>query len=276
MSNFQININNFSNGQIDTTNPQDPKWEGTGIFDVIIKAANENIKIQHKTSRITGAEYAEVYLGTMQSAISEAMKFLLAKEITEKEISLKDSQIIGSGFDNQVKAQQVAESTYRVANILPKELEQITAQIVGYGYDNQVKAQQVLESTYKVEELLPAELLQLQKQVDVIERGMVEQELTGAKQREVLVVDKGIKSYQLSDILPKEAILLTEQKETADAQQLVLAKDLEIKEVQKQVAYVERVIKDKEAAVLGLDNVVKLREASRANGTYVYVPAYEE
>ena len=136
MSNFQIDIKDFSNGQIDTTNPQDPSWEGTGIFDTIIKAANENIKIQHKTSRITGAEYAEVYLGTMQSAISEAMKFLLAKEITEKEISLKEEQI--------------------------------------------------------------------------------------------------------------------------------------------KTAYVERVIKDKEAAVLGLDNVIKLREASRANGAYVYVPAYEE
>ena len=136
MSSFQIDINDFSNGQIDTTNPQDPKWNGTGIFDIIMKAANENIKIQNQTSRITGAEYAEVYLGTMQSAIAEAMKFLLVKEITEKEISLKEEQI--------------------------------------------------------------------------------------------------------------------------------------------KTAYVERVIKDKEAAVLGLDNVIKLREASRANGTYVYVPAYEE
>ena len=96
MSNFQIDINDFSNGQIDNTNPQDPKWEGTGIFDVIIKAANENIKIQHKTSRITGAEYAEVYLGTMQSAISEAMKFLLVKEITEKDIALKEVDIVNN------------------------------------------------------------------------------------------------------------------------------------------------------------------------------------
>ena len=82
MSSFQIDIKDFSNGQIDSTNAQEPKWEGTGIFDVIIKAANENIKIQHKTSRITGAEYAEVYLGTMQSSISEAMRFLLVKGIT--------------------------------------------------------------------------------------------------------------------------------------------------------------------------------------------------
>ena len=88
-----IDINDFSNGSIDTSNPQDPKWNGTGVFDIIMKAANENIKIQNQTSRITGAEYAEVYLGTMQSAISEAMKFLLAKEITEKDIALKEVEI---------------------------------------------------------------------------------------------------------------------------------------------------------------------------------------
>ena len=96
MSSFQIDINDFSNGQINNTNPQEPRWEGNGIFDVIIKAANENIKIQHKTSRITGAEYAEVYLGTMQSAISESMKFLLVKGITEKDIALKEVDIVNN------------------------------------------------------------------------------------------------------------------------------------------------------------------------------------
>ena len=93
MSNFQIDINDFSNGQIDSTNPQEPKWEGTGVFDIIIKAANENIKIQHKTSRITGAEYAEVYLGTMQTAISEAMKFVLQKNNLIKDEELKQANI---------------------------------------------------------------------------------------------------------------------------------------------------------------------------------------
>ena len=120
MSSFQIDIKDFSNGQIDNTNSQEPKWEGTGIFDVIIKAANENIKIQHKTSRITGAEYAEVYLGTMQSAISEAMKFLLAKEITEKEISLKEAHIKTAYVERVIKDKEAAalgmDKVVKVAN----------------------------------------------------------------------------------------------------------------------------------------------------------------
>ena len=103
-----VDINDFSNGSIDNSNPQEPKWEGTGIFDVIIKAANENIKIQHKTSRITGAEYAEVYLGTMQSAISEAMKFILNKKTIEKGLEAQDVSIA-------ISEVQLAENTEKWA-----------------------------------------------------------------------------------------------------------------------------------------------------------------
>ena len=88
-----VDINDFSNGSIDNSNPQEPKWEGTGVFDIIMKAANENIKIQNQTSRITGAEYAEVYLGTMQTAISESMKFLLNKDQIIKDLEVKQANI---------------------------------------------------------------------------------------------------------------------------------------------------------------------------------------
>ena len=125
MSNFQIDINDFSNGQIDNTNPQEPKWEGTGIFDVIIKAANENIKIQHKTSRITGAEYAEVYLGTMQSAISEAMKFVLQNDTLAKELELKQAQIAKINAERDLVNAQIAAFGAQQA----KELELKQAQI---------------------------------------------------------------------------------------------------------------------------------------------------
>lgn len=88
-----VDINDFSNGSIDNSNPQDPKWEGTGVFDIIMKAANENIKIQNQASRITGAEYAEVYLGTMQTAISEAMRFMLNRDQSTKDLEVKQANI---------------------------------------------------------------------------------------------------------------------------------------------------------------------------------------
>ena len=132
-----VDINDFSNGSIDVSNPQDPKWDGTGVFDIIMKAANENIKIQNQTSRITGAEYAEVYLGTMQSAISEAMKFLLNKPGIEKGLEAQDVSIaisevqlaentekwaIQRGILQNQKEMSDIDVAYKEANVL-KDLE---------------------------------------------------------------------------------------------------------------------------------------------------------
>ena len=132
-----IDINDFSNGSIDASNPQDPKWDGTGVFDVIMKAANENIKIQNQTSRITGAEYAEVYLGTMQSAISEAMKFILNRPGIEKGLEAQDVSIaisevqlaentekwaIQRGILQNQKEMSDIDVAYKEANVL-KDLE---------------------------------------------------------------------------------------------------------------------------------------------------------
>ena len=143
MSSFQIDIKDFSNGQIDSTNAQEPKWEGTGIFDVIIKAANENIKIQHKTSRITGAEYAEVYLGTMQSAISEAMKFLLIKEITEKDIALKEVEIANNVIsgENLIKQGELIEEQIKTSKIDRVMKDKQTAML---GMDGVMKKQNLI------------------------------------------------------------------------------------------------------------------------------------
>ena len=104
-----VDINDFSNGSIDNSNPQDPKWVGTGVFDIIMKAANENIKIQNQTSRITGAVYAEVYLGTMQTAISEAMKFLLQNDTLAKELELKQAQIAKINAERDLANAQLAK-----------------------------------------------------------------------------------------------------------------------------------------------------------------------
>lgn len=145
-----VDINDFSNGSIDVSNPQDPKWDGTGVFDIIMKAANENIKIQNQTSRITGAEYAEVYLGTMQSAISEAMKFLLNKPGIEKGLEAQDVSIAISevqlaentekwalqrGILQNQKEMSDIDVAYKEANVLKdleirdKQIESATADI---------------------------------------------------------------------------------------------------------------------------------------------------
>ena len=132
-----IDINEFSNGSINTSNPNMPYWSGTGVFDEIIAAVNGNIKIQFDTGRITGAEYAQAYVASLQSAMSEAMKFVLNKQSIEKDLEVKDIQIALSetqlaesaekwAIQKQVLENQLAmsnvDANYKEANAL-REME---------------------------------------------------------------------------------------------------------------------------------------------------------
>lgn len=89
----EILFEDFSDGSINAVDPVNPVWEGTGIFDQLMMAVNGNIQVQFDSGRIKGGDYANVYLGSMQTAINEAMKFVLNKQLLEKQIEAQDVQI---------------------------------------------------------------------------------------------------------------------------------------------------------------------------------------
>lgn len=54
--------------------------EGSGTFDTIMRAINAHLKNEFDKSRITGAEYAKVYLGSMEAALGNSVQFLLQRD----------------------------------------------------------------------------------------------------------------------------------------------------------------------------------------------------
>ena len=103
---IELDFKDFSNGHIDTTSTDAPVWEGTGVFDELMKAINGNIQVQYDSGRIKGSEYATVYLGSMQAAISEAMKFVLTKDQIVKDLEVKAVQIEATEADILIKQEQ--------------------------------------------------------------------------------------------------------------------------------------------------------------------------
>ena len=101
-----INFEDFSNGVVDYTNPALPEWSGSGVFDKLMHAINGNILVQYESGRIKGPEYAQVYLGSMQTAVVEAMKFMLTKEQIAKDLDLKQAQIDKLNDDKLTSAKQ--------------------------------------------------------------------------------------------------------------------------------------------------------------------------
>ena len=101
-----IDFEDFSNGVVDHTNPALPEWSGSGVFDKLMHAINGNILVQYESGRIKGPEYAQVYLGSMQTAVVEAMKFMLTKEQIDKDLDLKQAQIDKLNDDKLTSAKQ--------------------------------------------------------------------------------------------------------------------------------------------------------------------------
>ena len=116
---IEIDFESLSNGSINNIDPQNIFWDGDGILDKMLKVINLNIKIQYDDGRLKGTEYAEVYLGAMQSALSESIKFLLNKDLIEK-------QIEGMDVKTAIDEVQLAENSEKWAiqkQVLENQLE---------------------------------------------------------------------------------------------------------------------------------------------------------
>lgn len=289
---------------------------GTGVFDKLMESINSQIETQYLNNRITGADYANVYLGSVQAALSQSIQFTLQEQLTE-------AQVEGVLADNVLKAKQL--------ELAAKDLE--------------IK-------TYELANTLPAQLAKLQKDTDVTERQMLETEATGTKQRTLLDTEEEAKQYEVDNILPvqleklqeeidllqtqesemlldgtKKRLIMDEQIETENLQQVILGTEEELKTAQKdevlasttrndteledrllttakqrlaideeiesankqqliadaqiKSAYADRILKDKQAAKLGLDTVMKRSEDAKQTAldndtSFVYTPNYEE
>ena len=96
-----ILISDISNGSISTGADNKYIWTGSGIFDKLMIAVNGNIKVQFDNGHINTADYANVYLGALQSAIQSSMDFLLKEKLVVAQTTTEAS-------NNTVKINQAA------------------------------------------------------------------------------------------------------------------------------------------------------------------------
>lgn len=91
-----VNLAELTNGttvvsEVDGLNTY--TWEGTAVFDVLVRIVNENLKIQYDEGRIKATDYAQAYIGGLQTCITEAMKYIMQKDNLIKDEELKQANI---------------------------------------------------------------------------------------------------------------------------------------------------------------------------------------
>ena len=200
--------------------------DGEGVFDVLMKTVDLHIQREFKGNRLTGDQYANVYLNALTSTLDQSVKFLLSKDkarweavtaqmnariteikATEMLILLEKTKMETQKavFDMQNSGAEYAETKMRIAKL-----------DVDYCL---VKAKSESES-YNRNWLLPAELAIKQYQrsevmpQDVAIAKVQHNRVLPAKaaldefqHREILPIERDIQAYQLSDVLTTQVAI---------------------------------------------------------------------
>lgn len=61
---------------------------GTGVFDDLMESVTAHLEAQFQLGRITGGDFATVYLGAMQSALQQSVQYAIGAEKTNAEVTL--------------------------------------------------------------------------------------------------------------------------------------------------------------------------------------------
>lgn len=122
--------------------------DGTGAFDVLMRANKSHLEQEFLQGRIKGNEYATVYLGSLQKVLEESVKFLLQKELQRAELDLKKEQVLNAQIERAVLLaqecklraefdlirEQILKTAAETALINQRKLTE-QAQITGMGVD---------------------------------------------------------------------------------------------------------------------------------------------
>ena len=100
--------------------------DGTGIFDVLMKATKAHLESEFEKNRIKGTEYSEVYLGALTQVMQTALQFVMTSQKADLEVQLLtkqvalaqaqiDHQVAQTALVTQQKLNAITENTVLVA-----------------------------------------------------------------------------------------------------------------------------------------------------------------
>lgn len=169
--------------------------EGTGIFDVLMRATKTHLEAEFNKNRIKGPEYSTVYLGSLESVMRTSLEFLLQRQKISLEAQLMEQQVLvaqaeveKANAQVELAKQQVLQSKVEL-EILQLNKDKIPAEIAHLNAQTALLGQQKLNAVIEGEVLtnqvckLKAEydLLMLQKDRTTAETSLLTQKIATEK-----------------------------------------------------------------------------------------------
>ena len=117
---------------------------GTGIFDELMTAAHAHLEQEWGKQRITGTQYAEVYLGQMTAVLQQSVAFLVQRDAI---------------YLNNLLTQAQIDKANKELALLDKQIELIEAQIASQEANNTLIAQKVKTEKAQIQDTVDGEVV---------------------------------------------------------------------------------------------------------------------
>lgn len=124
---------------------------GAGAFDTLMAAVKGHLEQEYTSTRITGREYADVYLGSMQSVLQMSVQFALENQRAARQAELLASQTLKTDEETLLVIKERGKVVEETANIVTardnmiRERSKIDAEIdILHAQENNLKAEGVL------------------------------------------------------------------------------------------------------------------------------------
>lgn len=221
----------------------DANVDGSGAFDVIMRALKAHLQEEFDAGRITGAEYAKAYVELVTAALSTGMNFALQAEaalyqnqLVQQQARTAEIQRVAAGVELARSKQQLitsqVEATLAKANFALTKMQIANADVA---YTQAEKAIELTEAQiaqveketsivdYRLTNMLPEEKRRLTFEIDgvmtaAVTKSEYETEYILPAQHSNLIKDGAIKDYQVQNIMPEQRTLLVKQIEVQHAQ----------------------------------------------------------
>ena len=228
--------------------------DGTGVFDVLMRANKAHLEAEYSKNRIKGSEYATVYLGSLEAVLNAALQFLLQKDkialeaqlieqqilLAQVEVIKANAQVLQTQAQTELVKQQTANALAELA-ILQANALKIPAEIAHLQAQTAMVGQQT--------ENLDAELLNIPKQGIVLDKQALD-----------IVAKTTMTTQQTSNLvaealnIPKQGAVLDGQKCKLDAE-FDLLKTTNLKTAEEQALLAWKTTTEKaQTTALGVDD----------------------
>ena len=151
---------------------------GTGVFDVLAETIKLHLDDQFNEGKITGPEYATVFLGALQATLQQSLTFLLSEQEASKKIDLLDKQILEAEERIDLVIAQTAQAYEDIAASQAKTRREgilNNKQVLKLEKETLLVTAQTADQAFITNSLRPEEVIKLQEEVDLLESRDAEQ-----------------------------------------------------------------------------------------------------